>query len=192
MTIDFDISKHNADIDTIYPNLAKDMLEAPIIPVGDYQFRAYSFGERGTTINPALMKEVRNGLISAIDELNLSYSSLVSIHTTGALWASLVAVELEVPLHLFTQYPSNIIGQRKLIQTTGYYSREIYSPDMSQIDNCVIVDDVLSTGGTLETIVGGLREDGSNPLAAVCVTDKGGKAESLSGKLGLPIRCLMM
>lgn len=189
--MELSFSRHEAPASSMpMPLLRQDILAAPIIPVNGYQFRAFSVGERGTMLQPELIQEVRDGLVEQARRADRAFESIVSIHTTGAVWATLAAAELRVPVHFFVPTPSYIDGQKKLVQTTGYDSRAIYTPDMTAIGNCLIIDDVLSTGSTLRMMVDALREAGANPVGVVCVVDKGGMAETMERELGLPVRAL--
>lgn len=54
-------------------------------------------------------------------------------------------------------------------------------------ERCIFVDDMLSSGGTAEGILGALRQCGAIPLEAVFIGEKLGKPDSENGKL-LPVR----
>lgn len=175
---------------TSFPELINDINSAPSISEGSYTFKAFSIGERGTTLSPELIREVVNGLIGRI-QAGSKFDSIVSIHVTGAMWSLPVALALNKPLHLFTTEPSGISGQRQLEQKRPYLSRSIYSPDLSQVGNCILIDDVLSGGGTITQIKEAIEDAGGTVLGAFCVIDKNGKADMLSSKLGIKVEALI-
>lgn len=172
----------------MHSHLAHDIASAPIIKVGDYEFKAYSIGERGTTLNYELISEVVSELVSHIHPETID--SVVSIHVTGAMWALPVALMVKRPLHLFTTEPSNIPGQQVFEQARPYLPRLIYSPDLSKIGRCVIIDDVLSGGGTIRQMKSAIETAGGSVVAAICVIDKYGNASTLSEQLGIPVHVL--
>ena len=54
-----------------------------------------------------------------------------------------------------------------------------------------MVDDVLSTGGTLRGLMKALREAGAEVLKVMAIVDKGGRVEELEGELEVEIECLL-
>jgi adenine phosphoribosyltransferase len=54
-----------------------------------------------------------------------------------------------------------------------------------------VVDDVLSTGGTLRGLMKALREAGAEVLKVMAIVDKGGRVEELEGELEVEIECLL-
>ena len=170
-----------------YPHLEADIATAPIIKEGDYSFKVFSAGERGTTITPQLSHEVINGLIAAVRSISDSIDSIVSIHVTGTMWALPVAMALNKPLKSFTTEPNGSDKQRSFQQKRPYLPRLIYTPDLSQAGRCIIIDDVLNRGGTITQMKAEVEKDGGTVLGAICVIDKLGSAPSLSNELGVPV-----
>ncbi len=169
-----------------FPQLKADIASAPIVKVGDYGFKAFSVGERGTSLSPELIEEVVSGLIEAVSSIG-EIDSIVSIHVTGAMWSLPVAMALRKPLKLFTTEPNGADGQQSFEQKRPYLPRLIYTPDLCKIGRCVIIDDVLSGGGTITQMKAEIEKAGGTVLGAVCVVDKLGSAASLGNKLGVPV-----
>ncbi len=167
-------------------HLKADIASAPTVQVGSYAFKAFSAGERGTSLSPELIREVVTGLIDAAKSFE-EVDSLVSIHVTGAMWALPVAMALNKPLKLFTTEPNGMDKQESFEQKRPYMPRLIYTPDLSQIGKCVIIDDVLSGGGTITQMKSEIEKHGGKVLAAICVIDKLGSANALKSKLGIPV-----
>ena len=170
--------------------LKADIATAPVVQAGDYAFRAFSVGERGTSLKPELIHEVTEGLFGAVNSICPffdSIDSIVSIHVTGAMWALPVAIWLVKPLKLFTTEPNGTDEQQSFIQKRPYLPRLIYSPDLSKVGRCIIIDDVLSGGGTITQMKEVIEKAGGKVLGAVCVVDKLGSAKALGEKLGIPV-----
>ncbi|HDM66963.1 MAG TPA: adenine phosphoribosyltransferase, partial [Thermoplasmatales archaeon] len=58
-------------------------------------------------------------------------------------------------------------------------------------DTIVIVDDVLSTGGTLKAVLKSLRDMNINVKTVVIALDKGRVAEDIEKEMGIPIYSLI-
>lgn len=172
-----------------FSHLKADIASAPTVEVGDYAFRAFSVGERGTDMGPELIHEVVAGLTGAVNSICLpeSVDSIVSIHVTGAMWALPVAMALGKPLKLFTTEPNGTDGQQSFEQKRPYLPRLIYTPDLSQAGRCIIIDDVLSGGGTITQMKTEIEKANGTVLGVVCVIDKLGSAATLGDRLGVPV-----
>lgn len=157
-----------------FPELEADVARAPTVKLGEYEFQVFSIGERGTLLKPALLHEVVAGLIEKIHEKTAGqFDSIVTIHVTGAMWALPVALLLGKPLYVFTTEPNGIPGQATFKQNRPYEPRNIYSPDLRGAGRCIIIDDVVSGGGTLNQIASTVRDAGGVPVGSFVVIDKG-------------------
>ncbi|MEC7112034.1 MAG: phosphoribosyltransferase family protein, partial [Candidatus Thermoplasmatota archaeon] len=58
-------------------------------------------------------------------------------------------------------------------QSTGYSKGEMFLNDIKQGERLLIVDDVLSTGGTLDAIIRGVESLGAVIEAIIVVVEKG-------------------
>jgi adenine phosphoribosyltransferase len=63
-------------------------------------------------------------------------------------------------------------GEVALSQVTGYAENEMYVNDVYDGDRVLLLDDVLSTGGTLAALTGALEEIGADIRDIVCVIKK--------------------
>ena len=58
-------------------------------------------------------------------------------------------------------------------QSTGYSKGAMYLNDVRPGERVLIVDDVLSTGGTLRAVIDGIRRCGAEVAQVVIVVEKG-------------------
>lgn len=175
-----------------FPRLRADIAAAQTVTVGAYAFKVFSAGERCTSLAPELVREVVSGLIAATMFMNTAdrVDSIVSIHVAGAMWALPVAMVLGLPLKLFTTEPNGATDQQSFEQKRLYLPRTIYAPDLASVGRCVIIDDVLSGGGTITQMKAAIEAAGGTVAGAICVVDKLGSAAALGEKLGVPVTCL--
>jgi adenine phosphoribosyltransferase len=64
-------------------------------------------------------------------------------------------------------------GEVTIGQETGYSKGEMFLNDMKPGEKVVIVDDVLSTGGTLKAVLEGVRRTGAKVTHIIAVVEKG-------------------
>lgn len=92
---------------------------------------------------------------------------IVGIGLSGVPLASLMADELELELSVYHAYNE----QSDDAQTRGAFSRNFAS---IKDKRCVIVDDVITTGGTMNDVINHLRIAGAKPVAVAVLVDKSG------------------
>ena len=148
-----------------FPELRKaidsaKVIELPQSGLKTYKFKTFAFGERGTKITAELLKEIVEGLCESIKQNFLAFDYIVSPEPGGHTWGSLVALKLGKPINLLRTNPSYEEGELEVPRKTGYYQHNLYFNHFKRGDKILIVDDIVSTGGTLKTILGKLKSQG--------------------------------
>lgn len=167
-----------------FPFLQHDIKTAKNVKVDSYSFKVFSVGERGTHISYNLLNEVVTGFIGKIVPcFGREFDSIVSIQTTGAMWAMPLALWCSKPLYIFTTEPNGNPNQKTLIQQRPYQQRVIYVPELTGVGRTLIIDDVLSGGGTVTQMKKEIDDAGGSVLGVLCVIDKLNKAKELSKQL---------
>jgi len=64
-------------------------------------------------------------------------------------------------------------GEIEIDQSTGYSKGAMYLNDLREGERIAIVDDVLSTGGTLEAVIEGVRRAKAQVTDVIAVIEKG-------------------
>jgi adenine phosphoribosyltransferase len=84
----------------------------------------------------------------------------------------------DIPLVVIRKRQYGLEGEVSLSQVTGYSESEMYMNDVDAGDRVLVLDDVLSTGGTLRAITDALEEVGADIADTVAVIKKvGGDSE---------------
>jgi adenine phosphoribosyltransferase len=101
--------------------------------------------------NPKLFRQTIKWFVKTAVEHKVE--SLVGVDARGFIWASAVAAELHIPLHL-ARKPGKLPGE----VITETYDTEYSSASLSMLKNSsikgpvMVIDDILATGGTLHTV----------------------------------------
>ena len=99
--------------------------------------------------------------------------------------------QLGVPFAVVRKRRYGLPGEIEVDQVTGYSKGCLYINGVRAGDRVVIVDDVLSTGGTLRPLVLALREAGAEVVDVLVVVEKGGNRPALERELGMPVHTLV-
>jgi adenine phosphoribosyltransferase len=81
----------------------------------------------------------------------------------------------------------NRAGETAVAAKTGYGLSSLYVNDLRAGDLVLVVDDVLSTGSTLDGLLTALKACGARPVGALVFLDKGDARKTLEAKHGVPI-----
>ena len=76
-------------------------------------------------------------------------------------------------------------------QNTGYSKGSIYLNDVNPGDRIFLIDDVVSTGGTLRAVLSAVEDAGATLQDVIIVFEKGNKVAELIEDTGWPLRSLV-
>jgi adenine phosphoribosyltransferase len=91
-----------------------------------------------------------------------------------------VSLMTDIPLVVVRKRQYGLDGEVSLAQVTGYSENEMYVNDVFEGDRVLVLDDVLSTGGTLAGLTGALEEIGADICDIVSVIKKVGGENKLA------------
>jgi Adenine/guanine phosphoribosyltransferases and related PRPP-binding proteins len=84
----------------------------------------------------------------------------------------------DIPLVVIRKREYGLEGEVPLFQETGYSESEMYINDVETGDRVLVLDDVLSTGGTMKAVLDALTGDvGADVADVVAVIKKAGENE---------------
>lgn len=165
--------------------LKKYFLESPIVDKNGYPYFVNPISDGIPRVDPALLEETVEGLLS-----------LGKFDCDVILAPEAMGIPLAVPISLKTRIPYSVIRKREyrlpgeisVQRGTGYSSGCLYINGLKKGDRVAIVDDVLSTGGTIKAIRAALEERGIELNELITVFDK---TESPVTINGMEIRSLL-
>ncbi|WP_435099347.1 hypoxanthine/guanine phosphoribosyltransferase [Halarchaeum sp. P4] len=129
--------------------LRESLHDAPIIDKDGYQYLVHPISNGVPMLEPALLREVVVGVTRAA---SLDVDKIVAPEAMGIHIATAVSLQTDVPLVVIRKREYGLEGEVDLHQTTGYSESEMYINDIEEGDRVLILDDLLSTGGTLAAI----------------------------------------
>jgi adenine phosphoribosyltransferase len=156
-----------------------------------YKFKIFAFGERGTWINPELLKEITEGLHDSIIESFPDFDYIVAPEPGGNAWGSLIALKTGKPLNILRAYSSGEEEEEKVIRKTGYCSETLYFNHFKKGDKVLVIDDVTSTGGTLDAILSKFQELGVITVGAQVIYAKSDGYKIIEQKFSVRIKPLL-
>jgi adenine phosphoribosyltransferase len=152
--------------------LRDSLLSAPIVDKGDYHYVVHPITDGVPMLEPGLLREVviriiRKARLEAVDKIVTP--AAMGIHISTA-----VSLMTDIPLVVVRKREYGLEGEVSLSQVTGYSESEMYINDVEAGDSVLVLDDLLSTGGTLHAILTALEDIGTEIVDVVTVIKKVG------------------
>jgi adenine phosphoribosyltransferase len=132
--------------------LKKSLQQSPIVKKGDYQYVIHPITDGIPEIPPALLREVTHEMKQKILQVG-HLDKIVTMEAMGIPLATALSLEMNLPFTIIRKRHYGLPDEISVEQMTGYSKSKLYINGINKGDNIVIVDDVLSTGGTLRAVL---------------------------------------
>ncbi len=150
--------------------LQRSLLESPIVEKDGYHYFVHPISDGVPMLEPSLLREI---VIKIIRKARLeNVDKIVTPAAMGIHISTAVSLMTDIPLVVIRKREYGLEGETPLFQQTGYSESQMYINDVDKGDNVLILDDVLSTGGTLSAICKALEDIGANIVDVVAVIKK--------------------
>ncbi|GGN17977.1 hypoxanthine/guanine phosphoribosyltransferase [Halarchaeum nitratireducens] len=152
--------------------LKRSLLDAPIIEKDGYHYFVHPISDGVPMLEPELLREITIRLIrkADLDDVDkIVTPAAMGIHISTAL-----SLMTDIPLVVIRKREYGLDDEVSLTQQTGYSESEMYINDVQEGDRVVVLDDVLSTGGTLRAITDALEHVGADVADVLAVIKKAG------------------
>lgn len=130
--------------------LKRTLREAPIVDMGDYDYLVHPVTDGIPLVEPALLREIVDGFTSMLDLEGVE--KLVTPEAMGIHHTTALSLRTGIPFVVVRKRSYGLPGEVAVHQETGYSSGDLFINNLSAGDRIVLVDDVFSTGGTLEAV----------------------------------------
>ena len=152
--------------------LKASLLEAPIIEKNGYHYFVHPISDGVPQLDPGLLREI---VIRIIRKAELErVDKIVTPAAMGIHISTAVSLMTDIPLTVIRKRQYGLEGEVAISQQTGYSENEMYINDVYEGERVLVLDDVLSTGGTLASVLEALDEIGAEVVDAVAVIKKVG------------------
>ncbi len=169
--------------------LEESLKGAPIIWKGDYPYFIHPISDGIPRMDPEVLKAVSTLIVESTDWEGVDL--IVSVEAMGLPLLAAVGEATGIPTVVIRKRSYGMEGEVAVDVSTGYSSSTLYINDIAPGERIVIVDDVISTGGTLEPLLEKLEEMGVILRDIVIAIEKGeGRSRLNRERPEWPIRSL--
>jgi adenine phosphoribosyltransferase len=157
--------------------LRESLLEAPIVEKEGYHYFVHPISDGVPMLRPELLREIVIGIIRKADLTDVD--KIVAPEAMGIHISTAVSLMTDIPLVVVRKRSYGLDGEVSIQQVTGYAESEMFINDIYEGDRVLVLDDVLSTGGTLSALLTALDDIGAELVDTVIVIKKVGGENKL-------------
>ena len=152
--------------------LLKEVYErAKVVSVGAIRITVNEFTDQLPALRPEVLLEAARGVIEVMD---WHVDKIVTEEDKGAPLATAVSILTGIPMAIARWYTYSLedVNDVCVDLESEYYQGKLYLNGVVAGDRVVIVDDTLSTGGAVISLVEAVRRSGAEVVDVVCAVEK--------------------
>lgn len=156
--------------------LKRSLLDAPVFKRGDYNYFIHPITDGVPEVKPDLIREVVSHIIRIAC---LDVDKIVTVEAMGIPIGIALSTITDIPLVIIRKRKYGLPGEIEVAQVTGYSKSQLFLNGINKGDRVIVVDDVISTGGTLLATLQSLKTAGAVVRDVVAVIERGEGAKRL-------------
>ena len=157
--------------------LKQSLSDAPIIWKGDYPYFIHPITDGVPRLEPNVLQAIVDLVEPLVDWDNIDI--ILGIEAMGLPLTAPLAMRTGVPMVIARKRNYGLEGEVQIDQQTGYSKGSIYLNDIKPGERIAIIDDVLSTGGTMRSVIEGVKQTKASVENIVIVVEKGDGMQNL-------------
>ena len=152
-------------------DLIEDLKKSEVIDKSGYNYIILPFDFKADPHEIRIFSDSLRDLIKKSVDVD-SFDKIITIESKGILISTLISLSLNKPLYIIRKRCYNLKGEKEVKKSTGYEESNIYINGIEENDRIIIIDDLISTGGTLKATIKALIEIKSEVIGAFILFDK--------------------
>ncbi|WP_305556500.1 hypoxanthine/guanine phosphoribosyltransferase [Methanobrevibacter sp. V74] len=162
----------------------KSLENSPIVKKGEYNYFVNPISDGVPAMNPKMLRELSLAVHKYAD---LDVDKIVAVEAMGIHLAAALSLATDVPFVVVRKRQYGLEGETQVYQKTGYGSSNLYINDLHAGEKILLIDDVVSTGGTLIALIKTLKDLGLDIKSTVAVIEKGKGKEIVEAATGVDV-----
>ena len=172
-----------------YDLLRQSVNDAPVVMKGDYAYFIHPLSDGVPQQSAELLAAARDLIHEQVDWDNVDI--ILGIEAMGIPLATALSLASGKPLVGGRKRTYGLPGEFAIDLTTGYSKGEIYLNDIGKGDRVLLVDDVVSTGGTLLPILKAIDEIQATVSDCWIIFEKGDGMDMVRSSGDWPLNSLV-
>ena len=151
--------------------LKQSLVKAPIIWKGDYPYFIHPITDGVPRLEPNVLEAIIDLSVPLINWNEIDI--ILGIEAMGLPLLAPLSMRTGIPMIIARKRQYGLEGEVEINQETGYSKGSLFLNDIKPGEKIVIIDDVLSTGGTIKSVIEGVKKTGANIQNTIIVVEKG-------------------
>jgi len=156
--------------------LKKSLMEATVFKRGEYNYFIHPITDGVPEVKPELIREVTGHIVRIAD---LDVDKIVTVEAMGIPIGTGLSIICDIPMVIVRKRKYGLKGEIEVSQVTGYSKSQLFLNGIKKGDRVIVVDDVISTGGTLLAVLKSLEIAGAIVKDIVVVVRRGDGVDKL-------------
>jgi len=141
-------------------NLLKQQLrEAKIINKGDYRYIINTITEQEPALEPAILDDCANKLLQRLNHKGTT--KILTPEVMGIPIATVISLKASIPLIIATRRKKEVLNEVSVNYICGYENGYFYVNGINKNDKVLIIDDLISTSGTVLSMINAVKKVGA-------------------------------
>jgi len=179
---------------TNLPLLKEALEKAPVLKMGKYEYFVNPTQGVSPPLKPNLLREIASKIVDITD---FNVDRIVTIEAMGIHVSALVSTMTNVPIIIIRKKKFNLPKEIEVVVRKSYRKtagkikpQKFYINSVKKGDRVVVIDDVMSTGGTVAGVIKGLTKVGVVVKDVIVVMNRGKGPEMVKKETGLDVKTL--
>lgn len=151
--------------------LKESLRNSPIIEKDGYHYFVHPITDGIPELDPNILREIVDEVVKHIDVDKID--KIIVPEAMGIHIGTSVSLEIDKPLLIARKKSYGFEDEVSVKQVTGYSENDLYINYINEGDKVVLLDDVISTGGTLKSMVKALDSIGAEIINTIIIIQKG-------------------
>ena len=183
------MGEQTTTIDMRVELLKDSVVKAPVVWKEGYPYFVHPLSDGVPRQSADLLKAARDLISEGVDWSSIDI--ILGLEAMGIPLAAALCLSSGKPLVIGRKRQYGLPGEVSIDQSTGYSKGEIFLNDIDQGARVLIVDDVVSTGGTLHPVLKAVEESGAIVQDCWIVFEKGGGMNKIRSSGDWPLNSLV-
>ena len=183
------MGEQTTTIDMRVELLKDSVVKAPVVWKEGYPYFVHPLSDGVPRQSAELLSAARDLISEGVDWESVDI--ILGIEAMGIPLAAALCLSSGKPLVIGRKRQYGLPGEVSIDQSTGYSKGEIFLNDIEQGARVLIVDDVVSTGGTLHPVLKAVQENGAIVQDCWIVFEKGEGMNNIRSSGDWPLNSLV-
>ena len=162
----------------------KSLENSPVVKKNDYNYFVNPISDGIPAMDPKMLRELS---LVVYKHADLDIDKIVAVEAMGIHLATALSLATDIPFVVIRKRQYGLEGEQEVYQKTGYGSSNLYINDLHPGEKVLLIDDVVSTGGTLIALIKTLQDLKLEIKSIVAVIEKGEGKEIVEAETGVDV-----